>query len=104
MANQPIDDHQREADFLASLLEHPDLPSDFDSYIRDLVCELASRTAICTPAVLRVAWPLIRREPGNEGAGVFRALAMALNTFADEEAQRVMDEVGNGTPKPEEVD
>ena len=92
-APAPIDDYQREADFLAGLLEHPDMPSDFDRYISDLVCEMASRTSLFTPAVLRVAWPLIRREPGNEGEGVFSAIKMALKTFADEEANKAMNAV-----------
>ncbi len=93
MANQPIDDYQREADFLATLLEHPDVPAEFEEYISDLVLELTSKTTLFTPAVLRVAWPLIRRESGNEGDGVWDALKIALRAFADEEANQVMDEV-----------
>lgn len=92
-SQQLADDYQYEADFLAGLLEHPDIPSDYDDYIADLVCEMASRTALFTPEVLRVAWPLIRREEGNGGEGVFSAIKLALRKFADEETQSAMNAV-----------
>jgi hypothetical protein len=90
---ETADDYQREADFLAGLLEHPDIPSDFDDYIADVVCEIAGNVSLFTPEVLRVAWPLIRRQQGNEGEGVFSAIKMALKTFADEKSIEAMNAV-----------
>ena len=84
---------QQEADFLAGILEHKEIPLDFRNYIADLVLEIADNVSLYTPEVLRVAWPLIRQQKGLGEDALFTAMVMAFRAFADGETDRLLDEI-----------
>jgi hypothetical protein len=90
-------DFQHEADFLAALLEHDDTPEDMRDYISNLVLELQGEVSLYTPAVLRVAWPLIRQQEHTSGDALWRAIVIALRAFADEETDHLLSEISNAT-------
>ncbi len=48
-------DHQRDAEFLAAMLDHGEMPAEVCDYITDVVLEMACTVNICTPEVLRAA-------------------------------------------------
>ena len=84
---------QQEADFLAGILEHKEIPLDFRNYIADLVLEIADNVSLYTPEVLRVAWPLIRRQEGMGSRELFISMVMALRKLGGEETDRILDEI-----------
>jgi hypothetical protein len=86
-------DFQHEADFLAAVLEHKDMPIDLTDYISDSVLEIAGGVALYTPDVLRVAWPLIRQQEGMGSPELFALMVMAIRAMADEETDQILDEI-----------
>ena len=81
--------YQHEADFLAALLEHNNTPQEMRDYISDLVLDLQGEVSLYTPAVLRVAWPLIRQQEHTSGAALWWPIVGALRAFADEETDQI---------------
>ena len=96
MAEQ-VKNFQHEADFLAAILEHDNTPKDMRDYISEVVLSSAGRVALYTPAVLRVAWPLIRRQESASGDALWWAIIGALRAFANEETDQILDEVSEAT-------
>ena len=92
MAEQD-DGFQYEADFLAAILEHDDTPQPVVDYIADLVLEITNDIQLYTPEVLRVAWPLIRRQEGMGSRELFISMVMALRKLGGEETDRILDEI-----------
>ena len=90
-------DFQHEADFLAALLEHDATPEEMRDYISDLVLEFQGGVSLYTPAVLRVVWPLIRRQEHASGEAFWRSIVIALRAFADEGTDQLLDEISNAT-------
>ncbi len=87
----PEDDAYRsEADFLSRVLSHPDVPIDFTGYLAGVIIDIQGDVSLWTPEVLRVAWPLIRKQPGNGGAGLFVAITEAFKTFGDDETRELL--------------
>ncbi|MDQ3652454.1 MAG: hypothetical protein M3458_19710 [Acidobacteriota bacterium] len=56
-----IDNH-RDAELLAAILAHDKMPEEITNYIADVVLEMTGSVNICTPEVLRVAWPRIMAQ------------------------------------------
>ena len=94
-------DFQHEADLLAALLEHDDVPPDMCDYISNLVLELQGAVSLYTPAVLRVTWPLIRRQEHASGDALWQSVVIALRAFADEETDQLLDEISEATREAE---
>ena len=94
-------DFQHEADLLAALLEHDDVPPDMCDYISNLVLELQGEVSLYTPAVLRVTWPLIRRQEHASGDALWASIMVALRAFADEETDQLLDEISEATREAE---
>ncbi len=88
---------QHEADFLAAILEHDGVSQDMRGYISDMVLEFQGEVSLYTPAVLRVAWPLIRQQARASGDALWQSIRVALRTFADEETDQLLDEISNAT-------
>ena len=95
-------DFQHEADFLAAVLERDDIPKDMRDYITGVVMDSAGRVSLYTPAVLRVAWPLIRRQQHASGDAFWQAIVIALRAFADEETDQLLSEINKATRASEE--
>ncbi len=87
--------YRAEADFLARVLAHPDVPIDFTDYLAGVIIEIQGDVALWTPEVLRVAWPLIRNQPGNDGAGLWGAISEAFKTFGDDETRKLLWKLGS---------
>ena len=83
-----------EADFLARVLADPEVPVDFTDYLANVIIDIQGDVSLWTPEVLRVAWPLIRRQPGNGGAGLWIAIAEAFKTFADDDTRELLRKLG----------
>ena len=88
---------QHEADFLAAVLEHDGIPRDMRDYITSVVMDSAGRVSLYTPAVLRVAWPLIRQQEHTSGEGLWWAIIGALRTFAAKETDQLLSEIHETT-------
>ncbi|MBA3716117.1 MAG: hypothetical protein H0W76_27315 [Pyrinomonadaceae bacterium] len=82
--------YMSEADFLARALAHPEVPIDFTAYVAGVIIDIQDDVSLWTPEVLRVAWPLIRQQPGNGGAGLFVAVTEAFKTFADDDTRKLL--------------
>ena len=84
-------DYQHEANYLAAILECPEL-SDVHDFVTDLVLEIAGHVQLFTPEVLRVAWPLIRERevPGDK---YFRTISMAIRAILDDEGEETLGQV-----------
>ena len=95
-------DFQHEADFLAAILEHDEIPQEMREYISELVLEIQGKVSLYTPAVLRVAWPLIRQQREASGQALWWAIVGALRAFADEETDQLLDEINKATRASEE--
>jgi hypothetical protein len=94
-------DFQHEADLLAALLEHDDVPPEMCDYISNLVQEFQGGVSLHTPAVLRVTWPLIRQQEHASGDALWQSVVIALRAFADEETDQLLDEISEATREAE---
>lgn len=90
-------DFQHEADFLATLLEHDGVPQGMRGYISDMVLEFQGEVSLDTPAVLRVVWPLIRQQEHTSSDALWRSVVIALRSFADEDADRLLSGINEAT-------
>ncbi len=86
-------DHQRDAEVLAAILEHEETPAEVCDYITDVVFEMTGKINLHTPAVLRVAWPLIMAQYEYTDAVVMQPLFMAIRALAGDEGNEVIDAI-----------
>ena len=86
-------DHQRDAEFLAAILDHEEMPAEVSEYIMGVVLELAGNVNICTPEVLRVAWPLIMAQYEYTDAALMMPLWIAIRELAGDDGNEVIDAI-----------
>jgi len=95
-------DHQRDAEFLAAILDHEDMPAEVCDYITDVILELACTVNICTPEVLRAAWPLIMSQYEYTDAALMQPLWIAIRALAGDDGNEVMDAISKELREEEE--
>jgi hypothetical protein len=86
-------DHRRDAEYLAAILEHEDVPGDVRDFITDVIFEMAGKINLHTPEVLRVAWPLIMAQYEHTDATITFPFFMAIAALAGEDWNAVLDEI-----------
>ncbi len=86
-------DHQRDAEFLAAILSHEEMPAEVCDYITDVILELSRNVNICTPEVLRVAWPLIMAQYEYTDAALMMPLWIAIRELAGDDGNEVIDAI-----------
>ncbi len=87
-------DYEREAAQLAAFMASDETPPKVKTLIAHYMDELGSSTnvGIHTPAVLRVAYPIMRfRDGGSDGARVL--LGIAINYITDEKERAALAQV-----------
>jgi hypothetical protein len=94
-------DHQRDAEFLAAILDHEEMPAEVSEYIMGVVLELAGNVNICTPEVLRVAWPLIMAQYEYTDAALMMPLWIAIRELAGDDGNEVIDAISAARREPE---
>ncbi len=95
--------HQRDAEFLAAVLQHEKMPEEITNYIADVVLEMTGDVNICTPEVLRVAWPLIMAQYEHTDATMMMPLFMAISALSpDKDTEALLWKLGGKTAKSAE--
>ncbi len=94
-------DHQRDAEFLAAILSHEEMPAEVCDYITDVILELSRNVNICTPEVLRVAWPLIMAQYEYTDAALMMPLWIAIRALAGDDGNEVIDAISAARREPE---
>ncbi len=95
-------DHQRDAEFLAAILDHEDMPAEVSEYIMGVVCKLACTVSICTPEVLRVAWPIIMAQYEYTDAALMQPLFIAIRDLAGDDGNDLIDAINKELREEEE--